>query len=691
MIRTLLAPLFFFLILAAHAQNLSRIDSLKKAIPGLQGAAKFDCINKLAWEHRFANPDSTIYFARQAYALGQELKLKKRLAEPLNFIGVANNYMGKRLEAYDNFSAALELAVQQKDSIQIAHSNNNIGRLFFEQGLVSRSYEYFIASLDVFRRIGDKSGIAYSLQSLANLYRSQKDFAKSMETYKEALAIRRELKNPRDIMSAYVQLGHTYQDMGEWDKSVACFISADSAGTSIGDEINLAEINMYMASSYLKQKRLKEAEEIAIAGFRIIDRTRNVRSLPEANITMGQIYMAKGNLVLANQHFSDALAVAIETKELAPQMDAYYYLWEISKRMNQPQAALTNYNHYLILKDSIKDLDLARQVERLEFQLEIDKKEKENALLKINRDKNEATIQQQRTINIMLTIILVTAAGFVVALWLINKKRKEANDKLVSQKREIEKQREEIITQNDNLSRRNHELSELNHEKDTLMSIVAHDLKSPLNRIKGLTDLLEVEGALNAGQKGLVNMMKDATGSGLDLITDLLDVHMLEENVEPAISVFDLSKFICEKAEAFQPAAAGKDIHIQITKIEHESVQSDMDYLSRIIDNLLSNAIKFSKRSANIKIAAGKSDEGFWITVKDQGPGFSEADKAKLFQKFKKLSARPTGGETSNGLGLAIVKTLVDRLGGKIELRTEQGNGSEFYIFLPYAKVSTEV
>jgi signal transduction histidine kinase len=71
------------------------------------------------------------------------------------------------------------------------------------------------------------------------------------------------------------------------------------------------------------------------------------------------------------------------------------------------------------------------------------------------------------------------------------------------------------------------------------------------------------------------------------------------------------------------------------------------------------------------------------IAVKDQGPGFSEKDKSYLFQKFKKLSARPTAGESSNGLGLAIVKTLVDRLKGSISLVSEQGKGSQFIVNLP--------
>ena len=186
-------------------------------------------------------------------------------------------------------------------------------------------------------------------------------------------------------------------------------------------------------------------------------------------------------------------------------------------------------------------------------------------------------------------------------------------------------------------------------------------------------------------------MTRDATRSGLDLIKDLLDVHMLQENTIPHRTVFDLSEFILKKTKAFEPSAEAKGIHLQILRVENEEILQDINYLGRIIDNLLSNAIKFSKLNSTVSVAAGKDKDVLWFSVRDEGPGFSERDRNLLFQRFKKLSARPTGGESSNGLGLAIVKTLVDRLDGTIHLNTEAGKGSEFIVRLPLLPVPQEV
>jgi signal transduction histidine kinase len=367
-------------------------------------------------------------------------------------------------------------------------------------------------------------------------------------------------------------------------------------------------------------------------------------------------------------------------------MEAYYFLWKVSEKQNNKNESLVNQNQYLILKDSIKDLDLTRQVERFQFEIEIARKEQENELLKAIQAKNSAVIQQQKLQNIILIVIIGFVSILGILQWVNGKKRRVINEKLMQQNLEIQQQRAEIVTQNEKLSKRNQQLSDLNHEKDTLMSIVAHDLKSPLNRIEGITYLLENDGKLSSEQADYVNMIKDAMRSGLDLITDLLDVHMLEENVEPNYTSFDISRFLIEKIETFQPGAEAKKIHMNITRVENEEIYTDRDYLDRIFDNLLSNAIKFSPKGSTVDISADRTEFDFWISIKDRGPGFSSEDKSFLFQKFKKLSARPTAGETSNGLGLAIVKILVDRLKGKIELVSESGKGSQFTVRFPQQK-----
>lgn len=685
--------LFFwlFLPLAVFSQNLELIQKIKSSLPKEATKERFDILNDLAWEYRFAYPDSTIHYSEMALKLGQELKLAKGLARAVNVLGIATNYKGERLKAFEYYSRALEIATDQLDSLQIAHANNNIGRLFYDQGVLSRSYDYFVTARSIFTAINDSSGLAYTCQSLANLYKSQRDYEKAEENYLKAYEIRLALGNPRDIMSALVYIGRHYQDTNEEEKAIHYLKSADSTGHTINDEINLAEIKTYLAESYLAKGRLKEAEKISKDGLEVILRKNNVRMMPQAYQTIGLILIEKKDYNGAKQYFSQSLEIADRIKDLNAKMEACYNLWKVSENLNDRSGSITHQNQYLILKDSIKDLDLARQVERLQFEIDIQHKEKENAVLKADQEKIASKVQQQKLQNLILIVIIGFVSMLGLLQWMNAKKRRGINERLIRQNEEIQSQRGEIITQNDNLSRRNQELSDLNHEKDTLMSIVAHDLKSPLNRIEGLLYLMEMDNKLTPDQRNYLAMIRDATGSGLDLITDLLDVHMIEESVEPNYTAFDISQFLLEKTEAFQQRAASKNIHLNITRVENEDIFTDRSYLDRIFDNLLSNAIKFSPKDSIVDISADRTQDEFWISVKDRGPGFSSHDQGFLFQKFKKLSARPTAGETSNGLGLAIVKILVDRLKGKIELKTEQGKGSEFVVRVPQQKQFVEM
>jgi len=673
------------------AQNQQKIDSLKKKLPYASAENRYKLMVDLAWEYRFAYPDSTLTYAQRAYNIGNELQLKKDLGRPLNYQGVAYNYKGDRLKAYDMYTQAVEVGIKQNDSIQIAHGNNNLGRLFFEQGLLSKAYEYFIRAHNIFQKRGDEHGLAYSLQSLGTLQRSQKDFVQSERNYLQAYAIRKKLGNKRDIMSALMLLGRLYYERNEFEKSNTYLLKADSAGHLINDGINLAEIKTLLAKNYIEQGRINEAEQAAEAGALVISKLNYVHVLPETMLILGKIKFQKGKLAEAASYFQSSLKIATEIKDLQGQMDAYRDLWKLAEAQRNKPDAVLYMNQYLVRKDSIKDLDLTRQVDRLQFQLEIEKKEKENELLKLSEAHQSAVIAKQEGQNMVQLAVMLCSISIAAMFWFYSRKRNRVNLKLEAQNQFIELQRKQIEKRNVDLSLQNHKLADLNHEKDMLMNIVAHDLKSPLARIMGLANLLSKDGQLSQSQQEYLRLLKDVTQSNIDLIIDLLDVNALQvEKETPHAVPFELGRLLEERVAFFQYSSIGKKIDLQLNHSIENPILCNPGYLTRIIDNLVSNAIKFSRGGALVEVNAMLESETLILFIKDNGPGFSEADKQLLYQRFKKLSARPTAGESSNGLGLAIVKTLVDRLSGEIILESELGKGSEFTVRIP-VKVAENV
>ena len=105
---------------------------------------------------------------------------------------------------------------------------------------------------------------------------------------------------------------------------------------------------------------------------------------------------------------------------------------------------------------------------------------------------------------------------------------------------------------------------------------------------------------------------------------------------------------------------------------------TDPALLEQVFDNLISNALKFSALGKKIWVRSKKIESEITFEVEDQGPGISKEEVPKLFGAFQRLSARPTGGETSTGLGLSIVRRIIDTLGGEIKVTTEVGKGTVF-------------
>jgi signal transduction histidine kinase/tetratricopeptide (TPR) repeat protein len=683
--------LFFIVFFTANlvcAQNLRLIDSLKTQLR-TRPANAFDILNNIGFEYRYSFPDSTIHYCTLAYDLGKKDAINKGMARPLSFIGLAKANQGDYGQALEYQNRAAEIAIVQQDTFQLAHGYNNLGRIFFDQGDLVRAYSNFVKAKELFETINDKSGLAYIYRSLAGVFKSKKDLAKALENSQKALALRRELGDARAIASAMMELGLVYEEMDSTSLALALFHTTDSIATVIDDRITKAEIKIGMAEILCMEGKSDEASALAAEVVKIVSETSNQKIFLRAKLLTAKCMIeAKKTPGLAIPILLQVYESSAKSGNLVFQREAARLLGKIYGDMNQQLRAKEFNNVYQILDRTIENADLNKEIERLQFQLLVEKTEKENQALKAQQVQDEALIARQRAENLLLGFMAIFIAVLAFLAWRLSRRRKFINQKLEDQNLHILAQREEIAKQNEILSRSNHELDGLNHEKDTLMNIVAHDLKSPLNRIYGLVKILESEAELNEEQKNYVRLMRESTLGGLDLITDLLDVHAwkeLRENPKP--QAFNLHDFLEKKINAFEPSAFEKGITIKWSARERENtdrkIVSEPNYLGRIFDNLLSNAIKFSSSRSTVEVI-GKWKEGFLLlTIKDQGPGFSKEDQKQMFQKFRKLSARPTAGESSNGLGLAIVRILVDRLGGTIELKTEQGQGSEFTISVP--------
>ncbi|NJL14539.1 MAG: HAMP domain-containing histidine kinase [Microscillaceae bacterium] len=276
-------------------------------------------------------------------------------------------------------------------------------------------------------------------------------------------------------------------------------------------------------------------------------------------------------------------------------------------------------------------------------------------------------------------VLLISSLGFSLGLYLLFRNERYANLRLRDQNQARSIQNQEINAQK-------MALEALNEEKENVMRSVAHDLKAPLNRIFGLANVISLdEENLSIDQKKYLNLIRQVANEARNMIQNWLDIKAIEDRtLKIHISELNLSQLVDDLLLSYEEVAHKKGIVLhKEMNLSDETIKSDSAFLSRILDNLISNAIKFSPLNKNVYLKIKDSPQEIIFSIQDEGVGIDEAERDKLFQKFQKLSTRPTAGESSTGLGLSIVKNLVDELKGKVLVESEVGVGTTFHVILP--------
>src|SRR4051794_32936300 len=230
-----------------------------------------------------------------------------------------------------------------------------------------------------------------------------------------------------------------------------------------------------------------------------------------------------------------------------------------------------------------------------------------------------------------------------------------------------------------------------NEYKNEVLGTVAHDLRNPLSVILGRAEMMNELAAMNPvpldkikDQLGHIRgSASQLTGMVNDLISDAmmnaLDIAIKREPI-------DLATMLSEIAASNRALAEKKGQTIRLTSPPHQVWSCDPDRLREAVENLVSNAIKYSPVGGIIELSMVVNGEGAVIRVEDHGAGLSQDDLARVFGRFQRLSAKPTGGENSTGLGLSIVKRITELHGGRVSAESPGlGQGATFTIQLPHA------
>jgi signal transduction histidine kinase len=225
-------------------------------------------------------------------------------------------------------------------------------------------------------------------------------------------------------------------------------------------------------------------------------------------------------------------------------------------------------------------------------------------------------------------------------------------------------------------------LEEKNKELEQFAFIAAHDLKSPLNGISSMTEMLIVSQGESLGQEGMrmLNAIKGSSQQLSSLISGLLDYYRLDNALNDMNSSVESDEVAQQIRNLF-----GGDLEVELQfDIQTERINTHGPVLLQILLNLVSNAIKYSDKAKTVvKISIIESSGVYRVSVTDNGSGIDSNFHDKLFQLFETASSSDRYGKRGNGIGLATVKKLIARTGGTIRFHTEITKGTTFEFTLP--------
>ncbi|GLI39774.1 DUF3365 domain-containing protein [Geobacter hydrogenophilus] len=231
------------------------------------------------------------------------------------------------------------------------------------------------------------------------------------------------------------------------------------------------------------------------------------------------------------------------------------------------------------------------------------------------------------------------------------------------------------------------EAEEANRAKGEFLATMSHEIRTPMNAIIGINQLLQ-ETHLTQQQRRLVDDSSNAAESLLTIINDILDFSRVEaRRLELSDEALELRSFVESLRRLFAVKAERKNISLSVL-VGDEAPQficGDPSRLRQILTNLLSNAVKFTPTGGRVTLAADADPAGgnLLFTVIDTGIGIEKDKQERIFELFRQADSSTTRNYGGTGLGLAIVRSLVELMGGTIEVESEAGNGATFRVLLP--------
>ncbi|HCS20962.1 MAG TPA: hypothetical protein DIW47_10460 [Bacteroidetes bacterium] len=625
--------------------------------------------------------DSALAYGNNAKAMaiarasGQEVLV----ADAMTSLGILYYAYGNYDSNIVYWTAARDIYKKAGDTINWAKSERLIGVHLDIHGEIQKSLEKFMLCRDLYKAVNYRKGLGESYVSISIMQQRLDRFSQALESSRLALEIAISEENDKILGSIYNNMGSNFNMLQEYDSAEKYFQLALYEQEKFENISGLAMTYHNLGTLELSRKKYRNALAHYQKSVALKEMNPESDDALSSALSIALCYLHLNKLDSSETILQEVLLISKKNENLMRSIEAYKFLADLNEKKGNYKESLSYFKEHMRLNDSANKIVVNQTMQDLEAKLELNKTKDQNDELVRAQAENELLLEENRKgiyALITLTILLLLLIG-VLYFMLRN---------LSKSRVQLKELNAELINNTERLEENNQSLEKLMNAKNDLVSVMAHDLRSPFGKIQSITQLIEMS-TDEKEKESYLQMLENITHDGMALIQDLIDLSRIELNEISdehlkRLSAFNFTDIFNQLKASFESHLKTKNLELQLD-LSEQPVMNRADYCERICDNIVSNAIKYSNPNGVIKIKSRVDGDLMKILIEDNGPGFKKKDMPGLFQRFSRLSARPTGIETSTGLGLYIAKKLAESIKGDIRLLSEEDEPAKFCVEIP--------
>jgi signal transduction histidine kinase/Tfp pilus assembly protein PilF len=649
-----------------------RIKSLEAQLKkDISDTTRVHTLLDLSTEYEYVDVAKSREYTEEAIRLLEAKKLghiKSRAYENMGSIYRVSGDFHSALKA-DNI--ALESSILHKDSAAMATSYNNVAHDYYDLGEFDRAYHYFLLSYKVATALDDSLTMAISTHNIGRIFKQLGRYEQALERLEASRKLSRKIGDVAGEPYSLSEIGDVLLRQGKYDSALAMLLQTLKLSREQNVRVLLPKSMLNIAEILVKKNDFAGALAYYDTAYLQYSKTNDRFGIAEVNLGRGLAYMSMKRYDEAMRHIETSLKDAQQLNANLLEIECFKHLSSLFELRGDYKKALEYNKLFEQVEDTLFSQEMQSKMLKDQLQFETESKDFQIAALSLQQEQQKSEIKKQEFVRNILVVVMALSGILLITVYRSGQRRRKINALLLQHQEEMEK--------------RSEELEKLNQVKDKFFSIISHDLRSPINALAGLLDLLDKGAITETELPQHIKELRVRFHHTRTLLNNLLDWTLLQmDKLNLQAAKIDVQKIVEENIQLLGPMQ-GKDITITNEVPKPCLAFADSNTINLVIRNLITNALKFTNDGGTVLVKAKENTAEWQVSVRDNGIGMKPEILKILFDKTAPYTTRGTANEKGTGLGLILCKEFVEKNGGRIWVESEEGKGSTFYFTLPKA------